>query len=190
MVVARKCLPDALWQRLLNFGKLILLAVLFVLLGVLVHPLVILQRVIVVIDPHHAIERISQSPVKRRAQSFVLLFESRNRLADLQKPAAAALDRHCKPSFAKKSFIAISFGNIAHCEVILDIALKQVPALLAYAFHDGALSEGLSVLVTLLPSLRPSQAFSHQRRAEVVEQFSAELVAVGCQHRVERWQSL
>jgi hypothetical protein len=39
MVVALKRLPDALWQRLLNFGKLILLAVLFVVRGVLVHPL-------------------------------------------------------------------------------------------------------------------------------------------------------
>ena len=141
MVVARQRLPDALWQRLLDFGKLVLFAILLVVLGVLVHPLLILQGIVVVIDPHHAVERIGQRPVECRAQSCGLLFESRNRWADLEKAAAAALDGHRQPAIPQKSLIAIPFGYVAHCEVILDVALKQVPALLADAVHDGALGE-------------------------------------------------
>ena len=186
MVVGGQGLLNALRQRLLDFGKLILLAVSVVVLGVFLHALFVLQRVVVVVDPHHAIERIGQRPVKGRAQSFRFLFESGNRRTDLEKPASTALNGHSQLAIAEYRVFAIPFGDVTHAKVILNVALKQVPTLLADALHDRALSEDHGALLALSPCLRTSQPLSHQRRAEIVEQLGMELMAIGCWHRIER----
>jgi hypothetical protein len=94
-------------------------------------------------------------------QSFGFLFEGRNRRTELQKSATAALDGHSQSAISQKCVFAIPCGNIAHGKVVLNVALKQVPTLLADALHDGALGEDYGALLALTPCLRPSQSFPH-----------------------------
>ncbi|WP_263359527.1 hypothetical protein, partial [Acidicapsa ligni] len=57
--------PDTVGQRLLDFGKLVLpLVILFVLLGVFLQSLFVLQRIVMVVDTHDAIERVGERPVE------------------------------------------------------------------------------------------------------------------------------
>jgi hypothetical protein len=72
-----------------------------------------------------------------------LLLHSRARrvLPHLQKSRATALDCNSQQTIAKCRTVAISFEEIAHLEVILDIALQQVAAPCADPTHDAVLRE-------------------------------------------------
>jgi hypothetical protein len=179
LVVVRQRLSDALGQGLLDFRKLILVLVAFLFfLGILLHSFRILQRVVVVVEPHDAIERMGQDPVKRRSQSLRFLLQRIDRRSDLEIAGAAALDRHGQLPILKSRIEALPLGDITHLQVILDVALKQVPAPLADPVHDGVLREDDGAFITLLPHLRRPKAFPHQNGTQIVDQFSVELVAV------------
>ena len=143
-----------------------------------------------VIDPHHAIESIGQRPVERRTQTFGLLLKSPNRRTDLEVSGAAALNGHGQTAAAENGLFAIPLGNVADREVILDVPLKQVPPLFADRLHDGALGKDERASFALPPQLRSRKPFPHQRRAKVIEQLSAEFVAISGWNRGERRQSL
>src|SRR5580704_16757383 len=132
LVVVRQRLSDALGQGLLDFWKLILVLVAFLFfLGILLHSFRILQRVVVVVEPHDAIERMGQDPVKRRSQSLRFLLQRIDRRSDLEIAGAAALDRHGQLPILKSRIEALPLGDITHLQVILDVALKQDPPPLA-----------------------------------------------------------
>jgi len=69
-------------------------------------------------------------------------------------------------------------GHIANFEVILDVALQQVPAVFTDGAHDGVFGEDKDAFTALLPALTRSKTFPHQSGAEVVYQLSPELMAV------------
>jgi hypothetical protein len=47
----------------------------------------------------------------------------------LRKPGSAAFDRHGQAAITEKRVLTISVGRVAHREVILNVALKEVPSL-------------------------------------------------------------
>ncbi len=115
------------------------------------------------------------------------LFESGYRRTDLEKPAsAAALDGHSQSPIAEYRVLATPFGDVTHANVILNVALKQVPTLLTDALDNRALSGDNGALLALSPCLRTSQPLSHQGCREIVKQLGMELVAIGRWHRIER----
>ena len=92
IVMILQRLPDAPRQRPFYFGKLILLAGSFILgLGVFFQPLFRLLGIAVAVNPHHAIERSDQHPVKGCTQSLSLAFERLKRWSNLEisTPTAA-----------------------------------------------------------------------------------------------------
>jgi hypothetical protein len=92
-IIALQRLPDALGQSLLYLREFILTLVFFVVLGgVFVHLLFVHQCVVMVIEAHDLVERVSQRPVECRSQSFGFSFHCFDRRADLQIARSSALD--------------------------------------------------------------------------------------------------
>ena len=140
--VAFQRLPDALRQRLFDLGELVLTAVLFfVFCGIIAHPLFVHERIVVVVDPHHAIERMGQCPIERRAQSLRFRLQRIDRRPNLEIARSAALDGDGKLPAFERRIAAGTSQHVAHLKVILDIALKQIAPLRANATHHGVLSE-------------------------------------------------
>ena len=188
LTVVHQRLADALWQRLRNFGKLILIEIaLVVLLGHLLHSFLVLQCFIVVVDPYDPIKGMGQHPVERRSQPLRFLLESVDRRSDLEIAGAAALDRHSQSPILKRGSEALPLDDITHLQVILDIALKEIPAILTDPTHDGVLREDDGVFVALPPRLWCPKAFPHQGGAQIVDQFGLEFVPVCGRQTFERW---
>ena len=184
-------LSDALRQRLLHFGKLILPLVLCVVFrSIIAHPLFVHQRIVVVVDPHHAIEREGQRPIERCTQPLGLRFQRIKRWPNSEVPRSATLDGDNQlPAFEFR--IAPSAAElIAHFKVILDIALQQIAALRANRAHHGVLRKCKHVSARFLPGLRSSQSLSHQCGAEFINQFSIDLMVILGANIGERWQCL
>jgi hypothetical protein len=189
--VVLQSLKDALRQRLLDPGKLVLILVSFVFfLGILPRSLLILQCVIVVIDPHDAIESVCQDPIERCSQPLRFLLESVDRRSDLEIAGAAALDRQSQLAIFNHGVVALPLGDIAHLQVVFDVALEEVPTLLSDPSHDSVLRENESAPATRLPHLHRSEAFPHQRGTQIVDQLSTELMAVCAGNPIEYRQSL
>ncbi|WP_263359526.1 hypothetical protein [Acidicapsa ligni] len=56
---------------------------------------------------------------------------------------------------------AFAVGNIADFEVILDIPVKKVPAVLTAHAHDGVFGKDENALTALLPALTRPENFAH-----------------------------
>jgi len=190
VVVIFECPLNALRQGFFDLGKLVLATVLLVVLGILPHPFFVLERVVVVVNPHDAVKRISQRPVKGSAQTHSLLFKGRNRRADFEIPRLAAFDGHGQAAVAERLFLTISLGYVAYGEVKLDVAPEEVPSLLANALYDSALGKDYRAVFALTPHLRACQSLPHQGCAEIIEKLTAEFMAVCSLHGVENRQRL
>lgn len=178
MVVALHRPLDALWERLLDIGKLILLAVLFGIFGVLPHSFFVLERIVVVVDPHDAVKRVSEGPVESGSESGFLRFKGFDCRADLEVSGPATLNGDGQTALAEDHIVAVTFRDIAHREVILDIVPEEVPAFFANALHDRPLGKDDRAFFAALPDLRICQPFADERRAEVVKQLGAKLMAI------------
>lgn len=178
VIVALQRPLNTLGQRLLDVGKLILLAVLFVVFGVLAHSLFVLEGIIVVVDPHDAVKRIGEGPVEGAAESCLLRFKGFYCRTDLEISCRAALDGNGQPALAEKHIRAVPFCDIAHREVILDVVLEEVPAFLADSLHDRPLSEDNGASFRAPPEIRTCHPFADERRTEVVKQFGAKFMAI------------
>jgi hypothetical protein len=170
---------DTVRQSFLDFRKLILaLVLLVVLLGVLLHPFLVLECIVVVVDAHEAIERIGQGPVESRSKPRRFRLERFDGRPDLEIAGATA--DHCdgKLSISHNLIEAFAVGDIADFEVVLDVALQQVPAVFTDGPHDGVFGEDEDALAALLPAFTGSETFPHECSAQVIHQLSPELMAV------------
>ena len=124
VVVLLQAQPDTVGQCLLDFRKLILaLVLLVVLLRVLLHPFLVLECIVVVVDAHEAIKRIDQSPVESRSKPRRFRLERFDGRADLEIAGATADHRDGKLSIPHDLIETLAVGDIADFEVILDVAL-------------------------------------------------------------------
>jgi len=170
---------DTVRQSLLDFRKLILaLVLLVVLVGVLLQPFLVLECIVVVVDAHEAIERIGQGPVESRSKPRRFGLERVDGRADLEIAGAAADHRDGKLSVPHDLSETFAVGDIANFEVVLNVALQQVPALFADGAHDGVLGEDQNALAALFPTLTRSKPFPDESGAQVVHQLRPELMAV------------
>src|SRR5665213_568425 len=108
-------------QRLRYLRKLILLTIAFIIvLGILHQPLLVLHRIVMVVYPHDAIDRIGQRPIERCAQSFSFRLESVDRRSYLEIASPAALDGDDQLPVFEWRTASIVLDRVAHLEVILD----------------------------------------------------------------------
>ena len=131
-----------------------------------------------VIDAHEAIERIGQGTIESRSEPLRFRFERFDGRADLEIAGATADHRDGKLSIPHDLIETFAVGDIANFEVILDVALQQVPAVFTDGAHDGVFGEGKGAFTALLPTFRRSETFPHQSGAEVVHQLRSEFMAV------------
>src|ERR1035437_9005254 len=184
-------LPNTLRQRLLHFGKLILPLVLCVVLrGTIAHSLLVHQRIVVVVDPHHAIERKSQRPIERRTQPLRFRLQRIDCRSDLEIARSATLDGYNQLPTFKFGIAASAAELIAYFNVIFDVALQQIAAVSTDAVHQGVLSKGKCVATRFLPGLRCPKPLAHQGGAEFIDQFCIDLMAILGANIGERRQCL
>ena len=124
-----------------------------------------------IVDPHHAIQRLDEGPIECRSQPLCLFFEGVECWPDLQISRTAAFDRHRQLSIAKCRIVAIPFKYIAHLKMEFDVALQQVTALCANPAHDAVLREDNCISPASLPRFRRAQTRLHQSGAQIVKQF-------------------
>ena len=132
---------DNLWDIAAKDRGVPLVDLFFFLFGIFLHLFFVLERVVVVVDAHDAIERIGEGPIEGRSKPRLLRLECIDGRADLEIARAAASD--CDGQLALFHYLAktVAFGNITYFQVIFDVALQYVPALLANRTHDGLFGE-------------------------------------------------
>jgi hypothetical protein len=99
-------------QRFLNLQKLILSGILLF-FGIFLHALFVLERVVMVIDPHHTIDRVRERQVEGGPESRGLVLQSLNRRSDFQKSRPAALDGYERRPFPLGRPVH-PFGQVAY----------------------------------------------------------------------------
>ena len=143
-----------------------------------------------VVDPHHAIKRMSQCPIERRSKSLGFCLQRSERRPHLEIARSAALDGDGKLPAFECRIAAGTPQYVAHFKVKLDITLKQIAAFGANATHHGVLSELKYAVARLLPGFPSPQPLADQGGREFIDQLGIDLVAILGANIGERRESL